>query len=317
MNTNNFGHSDDEEFEAFLQGKGPVAELLQQLPQPNPPADLEANILRKLKNLREEELASKRAPVKTAPAANDPWFPKLHGLAARALSLQSHFPHGMRVPLAAAASVMVAVIAGVMLSSHNPEEYGREVAQAPIQASPPKEALPKEELPREALPKETSSKERTIQVAQNDISESYPGNRGVLGPRVNGKNSSVSDIGVHLGEEQAPAPAASVDVKTAAGVVSPQVSVEGVKKMAAAPGVQSQEPAKPAVDATASAPTHPEAPQWLEKIEGLVTAGKSREALAEWTEFRKVFPNYTVAEKLTLKIKSLKSEGAEPAPPQK
>jgi hypothetical protein len=83
----------DEEFEALLQGRGELADLLRAMPQPEPSAELDATIL-----------ANAQAALQsTASAANDPVIPE-GGKPARI-----SFVRRWKIPLAFAASALLAL----------------------------------------------------------------------------------------------------------------------------------------------------------------------------------------------------------------
>jgi hypothetical protein len=57
--------------------------------------------------------------------------------------------------------------------------------------------------------------------------------------------------------------------------------------------------------AAAAAPT--EDPQaWLTRIDKLLKAESNKEALEEWTKFRRMYPNYPVAKELENRLDTLK-----------
>jgi hypothetical protein len=111
---------EDAEFEAFLRGEGDLARALQTLPQPAPPAALDAAILA----LVETDLAIQ--PI-AALAANDPVIP------AADRQQKPNFIARWKIPLGLAASALIAVQLGWM-QWHTPSPASSDVlvvAQAP------------------------------------------------------------------------------------------------------------------------------------------------------------------------------------------
>ncbi len=275
MNPPDHDHRDDEAFDAFLQGRGELAQLLQQLPQPTPPEALSAAIV-----------AQAQAALRLESSANDARVNGPHGA-----PLPPHFLRRARLPLALAASVVLAVIVGVQWQGRLSEPATVLVAQAPpsqIHAPPPAAA------PTATLSKapDASKSAAALGAAKKQVpsAEQAPMPPTVLAQAdIAQANSDAAVFRSVPSATRAEAQPAAVAAPTPAAVAAaPAASV------AASPA-----PAAPTVDVE-------KAKAWLKLIDELIKADMRRDALEEWERFRKDYPHYPVPEKLSAKIKALK-----------
>ena len=121
MNPRNDNQRDDAEFEAFLRGEGELVRALREVLQPVVPDALSEAIL-----------AQAEASLRRSAAANDA------SVASPAAPPPQHFLRRARVPLAMAASVLLALSLGLQWKER--QEPAREtaaVAVAPQPATPP------------------------------------------------------------------------------------------------------------------------------------------------------------------------------------
>lgn len=234
--------TEDQEFEAFMQGRSELSRRLQQIPQPAPSDALSAAIL-----AQAEQASHNRVP------ANDV---RSHDSAAKVLQISSfqRVTRRFTVPLALAAGLLIAVTAGVQWRQHQSQETPL-VAQ---RAEPPQAGAA---------------------TATNDAA-SAP-----------------------LATAPAPAPAKST---------VPGGDMLAQADTGAATGstvVRSGPAASSATTATPSGPAAKEADDkaqaWLLLIDGLINNGMRQDALDEWTEFRKKYPDYAVADALKERIRTL------------
>jgi len=167
MSPHNDSRSDDDEFDAFLEGKGELAKQLQRLPQPVLPVALSEVILSDAEQVLKHPLPPKGANV----------------LSMGKTPVSSHFLRRAWAPIALAASVLFAVIGGSLWQRQ---------AQAPVTPVVAQTSAP--EQPAESIPpvashfgstpdnkpdrgKRESGKAKpapTI-IAQADVSETAPG----------------------------------------------------------------------------------------------------------------------------------------------
>ncbi len=151
MSSKDINDVHDAEFEAFLQGKGELANLLHAIPQPTPSAELDAAVLAGA----EAALTHRTAPL--AAAANDPVIPSAQRMAPR-------FPSRWKVPLGLAASVLLAIPLLMLKSREQANDAAKIVAAAP--ASPAPAALSPENLPAEARAKQAGKDADYSQLAK-------------------------------------------------------------------------------------------------------------------------------------------------------
>ncbi|BBB64098.1 hypothetical protein UNDKW_5825 [Undibacterium sp. KW1] len=108
------------EFEDFLQGKGELASLLQDLPQAQPSAELDAAIIAEAELALAVPLATRTAPAIVPPAANDATGPEGNGK-------PPSFLWRWKLPLSLAASILFAI--PVVMQQHQ-ESYPTEPVTA-------------------------------------------------------------------------------------------------------------------------------------------------------------------------------------------
>jgi hypothetical protein len=127
MTTQKHDQSEEQAFEDFLQGRGELVKQLKALSQLTPSAALDAAILASAKAAVAQAERSKET------AANDPVAPRKPGFLSR-----------YRMPLAMAASLMIAVLVAVQWYAQSDNPASIQVAQAPSAepASPPAASQP-------------------------------------------------------------------------------------------------------------------------------------------------------------------------------
>ncbi len=283
MNPQDHDHSDEGDFNAFLRGKGELAQMLRQMPQPTPSAALDEAIL-----------AAAQTALHQNPPANDAFVSN-----STQGALPSQFRRA-RWPYALAATVLLAVVAGVQWQSQTSDQ-GMIVAQAPAPsvaqpaAAPP--ALPEpivastdytgKRKPESVHGEVNHSLPETVQtqvtvIAQADVAQDYPDSKAILSPASPSRAQRAAP---------APAPAAVAPVVPAApSAMAPPPVLEG--------------PARP--DAASIAPDVEKAKVWLKLIDELIKADLQRDALEEWQKFRKDYPHYAVPQELAARINALK-----------
>ncbi|MFZ6676807.1 hypothetical protein [Undibacterium sp. Tian12W] len=101
------------EFEDFLQGKGELASLLQDLPQAQPSAELNAAVIAEAERALAAPLATRTAPAMVPPAANDATGPEGSGK-------PPSFLWRWKLPLSLAASILFAI---PVVMQQNQESY--------------------------------------------------------------------------------------------------------------------------------------------------------------------------------------------------
>lgn len=260
-------HTGDEEFDAFLQGKSDLAKKLQQLPQPTPPAALSKAIM-----------ADAEAALQQRSLANDDLIP-----ASMQRPTQQNFIRRLRLPLALAASILVAVMISLQWQ---PSDRGTLViAQAP-QPEPAQSRVP--EARPEASP--------TLPVTSN-VSKPSTVRNGVhkQAPETPEAPPTV------IAQADIPKSIAPNSLITRPGPSSMPAETEQTAHPALAP----QAASSPSADTIPVDKTKAEA--WIRLIDELIKADMERDALEEWEKFRKAYPHYPVPEKLNRKIQALKN----------
>lgn len=263
---------DDAEFDLFLERSGELAQQLQSLPQPEPSAQLDAAILaRAEKNLAAgSRLANE--------ASNDAVIPG-------ARPVRPIFFQRMQVPMGLAASVMVAVLVTLQWEARSPDDMPVLVAQAPQAEEWPE--------PRAAAkrPPTTSAESPTVPspVPRSEADTSAL-NRQESAEQREAERFRIAQAEMAERERSAapvdPAPAAA---STSAPV--PTASAPPVSKLVRIP------------------PAH-EAKPWLALIEELWKADLQPEAVEEWKQFQKSYPDYPVPEKLKKALNEAAKEQA-------
>ncbi|MBP8182734.1 MAG: hypothetical protein KAX88_01370 [Rhodoferax sp.] len=322
MNTHDDLPADDDEFEDFLQGRGELAQLLQRLPQPEPPPALHEAIL-----------ADARKTIHRATPANEPLI-----LGPKLVQSSSPFRRPSLLAFALAASVVMVVgslvkwggrssdsIPGEVLSVHFPKPASTSAPEVP--QVPPAQQEPKVALLPPPPPKGTPAKrahdaphievvpapqQETVVVAQADISKSLPQERELewMTQRETQSRSS-PERARSAPEERHPVGSDSPVHESAPSAVRSTMS----SPVAPAP-VAVQPPAAvirpPPVVAVIPVPS-PVGPEsvkanaWLKLIDELIKAGAQREALDEWEKFNRAYPLYSLPADLKTKIQKLKN----------
>lgn len=320
MSSRHDDHMDDAEFEAFLEGKGELADLLRQLPQPAPSPILSEKIL-----------ADAEAALAKTTSANDTVMPDAAGQ-----PLPPHFLRRAGKPLALVASVALAVAAGLQWYGHASQDSALPagavlVAKAPsieVQphaqpAEPPRAELQRAEppsvearqapstphvpvAPKTAAPKTAASgTQSTGAVVQDKASIEHE------------RQEQQQDAARMLA--QADSERHDTMLKTRDAPLETRLSTPAANMIAAAPPPPSlplpthavEAPTR-SIDVTAEhagrmkAVVGEKAQAWLERIDELIKQDKRDEALRSWDDFRKQYPNYPVPEKLSGRINALK-----------
>lgn len=291
-------HTEDAEFEDFLNGEGDLARQLQGVPQPQPPEALSAAILARA-------AADMRGG---AESAND----ALHD-AVPAAPPARHYLRRARVPLGLAASAVFALFAVRVLMPQAVAPVAKEpvvVAAAPVAEAPPP-AVEIESAPPPA-PKAVQHKRSATRPA----------------PPV--------DIAVAAADtEIAPAPALAAPSIAAAPPVMAAPMAKRSTVLAAReesrqlilqpePGAEFPLLAAPAPLARMRAPVmadaaskprpmsyfgavaeDPPAPEWLDRIDAMLKAGQTKEAHAEWLKFRMRYPYAEVPPELQRQLQAI------------
>lgn len=258
MSSHDTRSRDDAEFELFLKRDGDLSRQLQSLSQPEPSAELDAAILA----TAEKELAV--ANRRSDQASNDNFIPG-------APSARPTFFRRVQVPMGLAASVMVAVLVTLQWEARSPDDMPVLVAQAPQAkewpAPPSGDAIakrlppaPSPEIDRNALPAKEIAEQREAERYRMAQAE--------------------------MAERQRRASRSADAVDSAPAAASPPASAPAAT--ASAPPMSKHFKLAPAHDAE----------PWLALIEELWKADLRPEALEEWKQFQKTYPDYPVPEKL-------------------
>ncbi|HJV76381.1 MAG TPA: hypothetical protein VJ654_19320 [Noviherbaspirillum sp.] len=293
----------DDEFEAFLHGRDDLSRRLQSLPQPEPPAELDAAILAKV----EAELARDIAND----SANDPAIP---GAAAHVLP---GFLHRWRAPLAMAASVLFAFAALLRWQTQSEDPAPLVVAQAstpaveePLAQQP--QAMPPVVQAGAGAGASTPADGKALatkppKASHTEIKPSPPEAQIASAPDAAGDPAPPIQIAQADTQESIPRAASTAPAPAAA---MPPPATDRVPVPAAVLARPSAT-ANTAVNTTASSPNSPnpeKAKAWVALIEELLKADLRQDALAEWEKFRKAYPQYPVPGKLEARIKALQKQ---------
>lgn len=295
---------DDTEFEAFLQGRGELADMLRQIPQPAPSAALTEAIL----DDAEKALAQPAS-------ANDAINPDAGNRPS------PHFLRRARVPLAFAASIVI--VMAISLQWHDQPTRETDASTALAAKSPP---MPPQPAAQQAAPPQLVE------------APSAPAKPTVATPPAQAvakrQQDKTSDLALKKAQERE-----RLEQEEDAAKMLAQAEVEhrdsAARAREAAPAaklaaplsdtIAAAPPPSPPMPTVAAAPARATAPvisgglarsaeqpgdetaqTWLDRIDALITQDKRDEALRHWDEFRKVYPTYPVPEKLNAKIKLLK-----------
>lgn len=286
MSPHSDNRHDDAEFEAFLRGEGELARALREVPQPAPSDALTAAIL-----ARAESDLHRSVP------ANDTVMP---GAGTRP---PQHFLRRARIPLAMAASFLLALALGIQWKNqHSPVQETVTVAAAPQAQAPAAAPAPAPSIP--AAPQKSSP---PTQIAQAPALSERPKKAGKPAVQV---------------AADPPIAIAQADIEPDAGtIVTRSVPPADMPRTAPMPApVPAPVPAPaPAATAKASAletidnaAAEERAKEWIILIEELLKADLPREAMEQWKEFRKNYPKYPAPAKLAARMKALEQRQKAP-----
>ncbi|MBI1890499.1 MAG: hypothetical protein HYS18_07635 [Burkholderiales bacterium] len=335
MTTKDTQDMSDAEFDALLQGRGELADLLRAVPQPAPSAELDAAILARAE-------AALRAPDADVPkAANDPRMP------GTSHAKRPNFVLRWKVPLALAATVILGVHMigwdALLFPAHKGEEILSDAApqatagasqpraeEAPAATAPTPAPQTQAQLKEQAEKKDKASSEAAKAVPAQPV-QRFKQEAVAQAPAI---PSATASAPVSAEAPAAPPPPPPVAAAAPAGQIGAAASGQAARAetdalakqksadananlMEAAP----REARKAAAPAPAAAPmaraynmqgaqdanTMPEPPQaWLARIEKLMKDERKKEALEEWAKFRKAYPDYQVRKEFSEQMEALK-----------
>jgi hypothetical protein len=319
---------DDAEFEDFLQGRGGLAQNLRDLPQPEPSAELDAAILAAAKaELENHPVATVAANDDTLHASNPP---------------PRSFLRRWRVPLGVAASLLVTVqlvrmqSADESFTANTPPAPASmpAAAPAPEPAAAPSAAAQAEkrkpDMRAHEPPSEIAVDRQRMQSAPSLEPEYKRRARDTDRAEAANPSTGASEAPSQkfLRREENPEPKAQAAAPNEQAVPAqrfadtppapdamPAPAARAMAPAAAPPPNPIAAPAparayanRAQVNADAAAkPTVSPAEAWLTKIDRLLQAGSQKDALDEWAQFRKAYPEYPVPDKLKEQIKVLQS----------
>lgn len=315
MTTPDHNQPDDAEFEDFLQGRGELVKQLKALSQLTPSAALDAAILASAKAAVAQAERSKQA------AANDPVSPHKPGLMSR-----------FRMPLAMAASLMVAVLVAVQWHVQSDDLVPIQLAQAPAAEPAPASVAAAPQV----APAQTNAKALSVAPAKNVPAAPPPVAATKPAPAAPEVRPLISEKKAALPPPPPPPPANAVAANQAlkaerSEATSTQADAGQMRyksaamqdQRAAADANLAKESARaiatpaapPAPAAAAAPPPEPAAKAELQErqkallahIDELIKADLRSDALSEWARFEKTYPDYPVPEALKAKIKALKN----------
>ncbi|MGZ3237123.1 MAG: hypothetical protein ACXU8A_07085 [Burkholderiaceae bacterium] len=319
--------TEDAAFEDFLQGRGELVKQLKALSQLSPSAALDAAILASAK------AAVAQAELSKQTAANDPVSPRKPGFLTR-----------YRIPLAMAASLMVAVLVAVQWYAEPEYQAPIQVAQAPVAEPAPAAAdvrqLAQADTNAKAVSESTNKSMAVVPPPMAAAKQSYSvaeskpatsekkaatqiaSNAGVANEALKSAAEHTNAAPTQLAQadtaqmkyksaelqEQraatAPAPASTSAPMAAA---SPPIAANFARESARATAAAAPVAVAPSAESSAKVDSQEKQKAWLAHIEELIKANSHKEALAEWEKFEKTYPGYPVPEKLREQIKALKN----------
>jgi hypothetical protein len=231
------------------------------------------------------------------------------------------------MPMAMAASLMVAVLVTVLWHAQPTDQLSLQASPAPVgeplpAAAPTVEAPPVEQHAPQAkaaveAPARNITAARTPMVEAHPLAEARaPASEKKAVPQI-ASNATVTHETAKLAEKPTDQKLPQLHAD-AAPMPSRQSRMQLQGRMVAAPaaGSVTTEAAKPAaVTPSAAPPAEPPAKTasqdkqaaWLAHIEGLVKANSDKEAAAELEKFEKAYPAYPVPENLKAQIQELKN----------
>ncbi|MRV73956.1 hypothetical protein GJ700_19800 [Duganella sp. FT92W] len=308
---------DDAEFEAFLQGKGPLAQGLAELKQPEPSAALDAAILAQVAaDLERDAAAAQPAPgvAAGASAANDDTGP--------ADFRPYRWRERWRMPLALAAGITAIAIALPLWqdeAAYQQQAVNAQMQEIQIPAMPAAEPAAAPETPAPA--KDAAAPAAAQQPAPvAGQAQAEAARRGAAAEKRKADSDDMVRKAMERTQQATPQLDAAPLREHASGMAAapaaspappppPQAPAPSVRlsvPAAAAPGVPSSEAPAPVVakpvpthrlaDEAEGQPLYP--PAMLARIEQLLKEGRRDEALAELDRLRTAYPDYPVPEKL-------------------
>ncbi|HEY8100583.1 MAG TPA: hypothetical protein VIF82_07485 [Burkholderiaceae bacterium] len=318
--------TEDAAFEDFLQGRGELVKQLKALSQLSPSAALDAAILASAK------AAVAQAELSKQVAANDPVSPRKPGFLSR-----------YRMPLAMAASLMVAVLVAVQWYEQPAYQAPIQVAQAPMaEPAPATTDVPQLAQADTNAKGISESTNKDMAIAPPPVAAAKPSNSVAESRQAMSEkkaatqmasNARVANEALKSAAERAnaaptqlaqadtaqmkyksavmqeqkvataPAPASTPAPAAATPPAAANLARESIRAAAVAAPVA----AAPSSESSAKTDSQEKQKAWLAHIEELIKANSSKEALAEWEKFEKTYPAYPVPEKLREQIKALKN----------
>lgn len=302
----------DDEFEAFLAGRGELARQLSALPQPESPALLNDAIIASVK----AEIAQERAAQQQAPqhpgAAND--------AGAAPPAFRPGWMTRWRMPMAMAASVIGAVL--LML------EWQREDgAPLPVQTDMREQVKIADQPAQQPAPAAPAASQPAAQADAKAVAAPPPpppplpaarADRPAAAGRPADKVLADSTRApATLGEPARPAPiygrAAPAAPLASYGAAPPPPAPIAMPAPVVARATSAAEQAVRAAPAEAPTSTRmanpeadPKAAAWLNVIDEMLKADLRKDALAEWEKFRLAYPDYPVPDTLAKRIAAIK-----------
>lgn len=252
---------DDHALDAFLRGDDALSRALRDVPQPEPSEDLTRRIM-----------ADAERALGT-PAANDVLPPD-----ARSTPRPGWF-HRLRVPLAVAASLTVAVLIGLQWRTAQHDEAPVLASTAPDAAAPL--PMPPQTQPPQTLPPDAAVS--TAPPAPDANASATPAKRAPTSTPAD--RTAPQDRRARertMLAQQAPPPDLSSGAVIMRGMPAPE-------EASAAPGVPDN--------------TSPQA--WLAAIERLLADERPAEARRAWLQFRAAYPQFPVPEPLARRLDAL------------
>jgi hypothetical protein len=269
----------DAEFEAFLQGRGELSDLLQAMPQPMPSAELDAAIL------ADAEAALGLQAARTDGAANDAVIPQTQRIAPNFLSR-------WKIPLGLAASVLLAIPL-VMLQRQGPSSNEAPVVVAAAPAGPAPVARRAENPQQEELTGAAAKDADHAKLAKADAATSTQTRARATAPMPSSATGKIGVPGVARPARKAEdAPTVLAQADTGAPRQEPVQIAQApspivTQETAPPPAAAAMPPAKPAAPAAipeqlAAAPQAKETTAANARMSrGMTSADKAPEVLAK------------------------------------
>ena len=275
MSSHDTHSRDDAEFDLFLKRSSELSQQLQSLPQPEPSAALDAAILAKI----EKELAAGNR--RSHEASNDAFIPG-------ARSVRPAFFRRMQFPMGLAASVMVAVLVTLQWEARSPDDMPVLFAQAPQAEERPE--------PRAAAPVAKHAPPASVVTAPAPKAAAIELNRQKSAEQREIERIMIAQAEMAERQRRASRSSDAIDSAPAAASTPTPAPVAA----ASAPPASKMIKAPPAHDAK----------PWLALIEELWRADLQREAVEEWKQFQKSYPDYPAPEKLKKALNEAAKEQA-------